>query len=287
MIINTFLAPGVQVETDRDDVLFSNFSYNPEAYYFLYVGDLKNYSLNHFVKECFERRLNKRDVRFIAIVPDVCIQYNYTNLIVINPVATGDMITNHDCKMSGTSPRMSCRLKSSTFMAAVSESNKVRKLIDMILENQNQLYVNLYESMVEMTLDSIDRVSILGPDKHVAQKYNDKVFQYHLLKDCVPLIDGYCCEGRDHLLRTTAGLWDAWQDGIFVSAAYSAGGANSAITYSQEDVEKNFRTRMDIILSPDISLTTLIQLYLQWLPTTKMFISQVSQIRLSTMVIVL
>lgn len=241
MIINTLLSPEKSMEIDCDEVLFSNFSYNPEAYYFLYVGDLKNYSLNYFVKECLERRLNKREVRFIAIVPDVCIQYNYTNILVINPVATQDMIENHAFKDMNTPPRMSCRLKSSTFMQAVSESKKVRSLIDMILSNQNQLYVNLYESVVEMTLDSIDRVSVLGPDKHIARKYNNKVFQYQLLKDSVPLIEHFCCEGREHLLRTTSTLWDKWPDGVFVSAAYSAGGANSAITYCQEDVLTKFQ----------------------------------------------
>lgn len=241
MVINTFISPGTTMETDTDDVLFSNVSYNPEAYYFLYAGDLKNYSLNHFVRECLARRLNKREVRFIAIVPDVCIQYNYTNVIVINPVATEDMIMNHAFIDLATPPRMSCRLKTSTFMRAVSNSKTVLTLIDTILQNQNQLYVNLYESVVEMTLDDIDRVSILGPDKHIAQKFNNKVFQYHLLKDRIPLIDGYCCEGRGHLLQTTASLWDKWSDGVFVSAAYSAGGANSAIAYSQEDIQEKFK----------------------------------------------
>ncbi|WP_136810441.1 ATP-grasp domain-containing protein [Desulfosediminicola flagellatus] len=241
MIIQTLISPETTMEMDCDDVLFSNFSYNPEAYYFLYVGDLKNYSLNCFVKECLERRLNKREVRFIAIVPDVCIQYNYTNIIVINPVATQDMIENHAISHMDTQPRMSCRLKSSIFMKAVSESKTVRNLIETILANQNQLYVNLYESMVEMTLDSIDRVSVLGPDKQIARKYNDKVFQYNLLKGRVPCIDGLCCEGREHLLQTTSTLWEKWPDGIFVSAAYSAGGANSAVTYCQEDVVRKFK----------------------------------------------
>lgn len=228
------------MDTTSDEVLFSNFSYNPDYYYFLYVGDLKNYSLNYFVKETLERRLNKSNVRFIAIVPDVCIQYNYQNVMVINPVATEDMIRNHTFSGMKSPPRTSCRLKSSTFMNAVSESPAVRRLIDTILEHQNQLYVNLYESVVEMTLDAIDRVSILGPDKDIAKKYNNKVFQHQILQGVVPLIEGYRCTGREEMLKITATLWDKWPDGVFVSAAYSAGGANSSITRSQEEVAERF-----------------------------------------------
>lgn len=241
MFIPTLLSPDTSVtQKDNGDILFSNFSYNPDTYYFLYVGDLKNYSLNYFVRETLARRLNKQNVQFIAIVPDVCVQYNYANILVINPVATEDMIANHTFSGLTTPPRMSCRLKSSTFMGAVSKSETIRLLINTILEHQNQLYVNLYESMVEMTLDSIDGVSILGPDKDIAKQFNDKVFQRKNLSDIVPLIEGFCCSSREDLLQTTAGLWDSWKDGVFVSSAYSAGGANSAVTRCQQDVEQEF-----------------------------------------------
>ena len=37
------------------DILYSNLEYDPEVYYFLYIGDLKNYALNYFVKETLEK----------------------------------------------------------------------------------------------------------------------------------------------------------------------------------------------------------------------------------------
>ena len=231
------------MDTSTDDVLYSNFTYNPGAYYFLYVGDLKNYTLNHFVKETLERRLHRNDVQFIAIVPDVCIQYNYANIMVINPVAHHDMIANHAFSQQDSPARMSCRLPSAAFMEAVSSNAAVRQLISTILENQNQLYVNLYESLAEMTLDEIDGVSILGPDKHIARRYNNKVFQHEVLQGVVPLIDGYRCENRNQLLETTGPLFERWPEGIFVSAAYSAAGANSAVTHSQEQVAERFTDR--------------------------------------------
>jgi len=223
-----------------DDILYSNFVYDPEVYYFFYLGDLKNYSLNFFVKETFERRFPGREIKFIAIVPDVCMQYNYANIIVINPVAQADMITNHTFSSSEVAPKMSCRINSGQFMTAVSGSTTVRRLIDTLLQHQDLLYINLYESVVEMELDAINGVSILGPDKLIARKFNDKVVQHKELQGVVPFIEGRVCRGIDSLMEITASLRERWADGIFVSAAFSAAGANSAVTHSQEDVAAKF-----------------------------------------------
>ncbi|PIE72398.1 MAG: hypothetical protein CSA20_08000 [Deltaproteobacteria bacterium] len=229
-----------QTDSPENSVLYSNFTYNPKTYYFLYIGDLKNYSLNFFVKETLIRRLGKQDVQFIAIVPDICIQYNYANLIVINPAATEDMMKNHAFNGDKKPPRTCCRLDAPTFMTAVSANKAVLKLIDTILAHQNQLYLNLYESVVEMKLDTIERVSILGPDKLIARAYNNKIAQRQKLADIVPLIEGFCCETREDMLQTTKRMRAKWPEGIFVSAAYSAGGANSAVTKSQKEVELRF-----------------------------------------------
>ena len=222
-----------------DEILYTNFYYNPECYYFLYVGDLKNYSMNLFIKETLSREIPGRQVNFIAIVPDVCTQYNYANIMVINPVASADMIENHCFQGSGR-PRVSCRIDGEHFMKVVTESATIHSLIDQILANQNHLYINLYESVVSMGLDEIDRVSILGPDKHIAKHFNNKVNQYRELGDVVPLIEGEVVSGRTQLLERTTALRKEWADGVFVSAAFSAAGANSAVTMSQEEVEKKF-----------------------------------------------
>lgn len=240
MLIPSLFSAAAPANTAAGDVIYSNFTYNPDIYYFLYVGDLKNYSLNQFVCETLSRRLGRQNIRFAAIVPDVCIQYNYANVIVINPAATEEMIQNHSFGAGNRPPRKSCRLKASTFMHAVSKSRTIRSLIQAILENQNQLYVNLYESVVEMTLDEMEGVSILGPDKYIAKQYNNKVFQRQVLEEIVPLIDGFCCKNRQEMVERTRELWQTWPEGVFVSEAYSAGGTNSAIVRTQAEVERLF-----------------------------------------------
>ncbi len=223
-----------------EDILFSNFSYNPDFYYFIYIGDLKAYSLNTFIQETFKRRIYNKEVRFIAIIPDICIQYNYPNIFVINPDAKENTVNDEAGRINLKPFRKSCRIKYDQFISAVSKNKTIRKLIDKILLKQNQLYISLYESIEELTLDEIDRVSILGPDKKIAKQFNSKIFQYEELKDIVPIADYRICSGLEDLLQTSSSLRDNWSDGIFISAPYSAAGSNSAVTQSQVETASIF-----------------------------------------------
>jgi len=221
-----------------EDLYFTNFTYDPACYYFLYIGELKAYGLNEFVREALQKRVPGREVRFAAIIPDVCVQYYFTDVIVINPLCGGGAAAAGTSSPPG--PRTSCRMAIGSFMTAVSASATVRDLIAAILAHQPELYLSMFESVVEMTLDALDRVSILGPDKAIARHWNSKLVQFTELPEVVPLVEGEICRGLAALLTRTAALRDSWPDGIFVSAAYSAAGINSAVTRSQDEVRRRF-----------------------------------------------
>lgn len=223
-----------------DDVLYTNFTYNPDFYYFLYIGDLKAYGLNVFLQETLKHRYYNKEVRFISIIPDICIQYNYPNIFVINPEAQVDSVDEEAGKLNLKPFRKSCRIKYDMFIKSVSESKTIRRLIKQILEKQNQLYISLYESIEELTLDEIEGVSILGPDKVIAKQFNSKIFQYEMLRDVVPIADFMICNGLEEMLQTSSNLRDKWTDGIFISEPYSAAGSNSAVTQSQEETTHIF-----------------------------------------------
>ena len=107
-----------------DNFLFSNFTYNPSSYYFLYVGDIKTYGLNIFLQDALARNYRKK-VEFIAIVPDILVQYNYRNIIVINP-----LIDEHRTQNGS---QVSYRIDSTSFVRAVSENEGLHRLIAQIL----------------------------------------------------------------------------------------------------------------------------------------------------------
>jgi len=213
------------------EILFSNFTYDPNIYYFFYIGDLKGYGLNIFLQEALKGKTDGKDIQFIAVIPDILNQYNYKNVIAINPV-----VKKH--QESTRKQSISCRINASIFMTAVSSSPAIRKLIDIILQHQKSVFINLYESVMEMSLDEIEGVVVLGPDKKLAEKFNNKIIQYQMLGDVVPMAEYRLCEDVQSLLETTRSLREAWSDGIFISCAYSAAGANSFVTQNQQQVEE-------------------------------------------------
>lgn len=215
-------------------IYYTNYRLEEDTHYFLYIGELKNYGLNLFLRETLSRIHNCK-FDFISIVPDIFEQYNYDNIIVINPEA--------ESYIGKLGRNVSCRILAHTFLAYVSENRQVRRLIQELLHRQDNLYIYMYESMPEMTLDNIPGVSVLGPDSNIARKLNSKIFQYRNLKGIVPVVDFHVCNGLENLIKTTDDLWHKWKDGIFVSLEYSAAGTNSIIAHSSRDIIERFHEK--------------------------------------------
>jgi len=210
---------------------FSNLQLADDTDYFLYIGELKNYGLNHFLCEALSRIFHRR-FGFIAVVPDIFEQYNYDNLVVINPRSETD-----DCKYGSN---YNCRVSAAAFMTCVSENGQIRALVRQLLNRQRTLYIYMYESLPEMTLDAIDGVRVLGPASEVARRVNDKIYQLLHLEGRLPVVDFKVCHTRGELLDAAEGLWRDWRDGIFVSKNYSAAGVNSILARNTAEVSRRF-----------------------------------------------
>ncbi len=213
------------------DIYYSNFQLKENTEYFIYIGELKNYGLNLFLREALSK-IFKRRVDFVAVVPDVFEQYNYDNLLVINPLAKQ--------YASKYGANVSCRISARDFMACVSQNRKVKALIAQLLRRQEHVYLYMYESLPEMTLDAIDGVSILGPDSRIAHRLNSKAYQLEHLKGRVPTVDFHICRGRRRLLETAARVLPDWKDGVFVSREYGAAGVNSMIAHTLSEISERF-----------------------------------------------
>ncbi len=213
------------------DIYFSNFQLEEDTEYFLYIGELKNYGLNAYLKEALSH-IFSRKFGFISIVPDVFEQYDYENLIVINPHAK-----TLECQYGA---HVCCRVSSDEFAAVVSKNRRIHALIKRLLNRQKHIYIYMFESTPEMTLDEIPGISILGPDKHVAKQLNSKIYQYQHLKDILPVVDFRICHGFDSLIQTAQELGKSWRDGLFVCREYSAAGVNSIIAHGIDDIKEKF-----------------------------------------------
>ena len=213
------------------EIFFSDYKLEKDTEYFLYIGELKNYWLNSFLSESLSRIL-QRKVGFIAVVPDVLQHYAYENLIVLNPEAE-QLYREHQCKIC-------CRISGRDFMSAVSENPVVLDLVETLKKQQEKVYIHMFESLPEMTLDRIPGVSVLGPDSATAHRMNNKIFQYAELSKILPMPEHLVCGGLDELADAAGNRLQTWPDGIFVTEEYSAAGVKSIVATRPDQILAKF-----------------------------------------------
>jgi hypothetical protein len=216
------------------DIYFSNYRLERDTHYFLYIGSIRNYGLNLYLKEALSKIYN-RPFDFISIVQDVFARYSQPNLMVVNPLVK-DFSRTHGGNGS-------CRLITRDFMSCVSANPEVLQLVQQLLKRQKKLYVYMYQSVPEMTLNQWPGVVIIGPDSKISDRLNSKIFQYRSLEGLLPLPDYRVCTGLDALIKTTNQLRPKWTDGIFVSEEYSAGGLKSIVAREADDILKRFEDK--------------------------------------------
>jgi hypothetical protein len=214
-----------------EPVIFHNLELRPDRAYFIYVGELKAYGLNHFLIPCLER-VYGQPVDCIALAPDVLTHYHQSNLVVLNEEShrwrsRDDILVN-------------CRPSAGQFAREVSTSGYVQELMEKILRQQEIIYLYMFESRPEMTLPDGERVRLLGPESSVAHRLNNKLLQYEMAcKLGIPVPEGGCCECLEEALEDAENFFRSG-DQVFISEAYSAAGSNSTFASCCEEIMKRF-----------------------------------------------
>lgn len=199
--------------------------------WFLYVGEIKAAGLNRFLTGPISS-LTGKPAECIHIVPDVLGQYPDGQFVVINPAAV----------LAGSEAGKRCCIRTPVpeFAEQVSHDPLVRELIDRILEVQDSLLVNVFETSSNLVLGDGRPVRIIGPDAQLAHTLNNKLLQYRLAKELdIPTAPGGAFDGMEEAL---AHAREIFRDGgqVFVSVSYSAGGSNSIIAGSEGVIEERF-----------------------------------------------
>jgi hypothetical protein len=216
------------------EIYFSNYRLEKDTHYFIYIGSIRNYGLNLYLKEALTK-IYHRPFDFISIVQDAFARYPYPNLMVVNP------LVKDFSRMHGKNG--SCRLITKDFMSCVSSAPDVLQLVQQLLKRQKKVYIYMYQSMPEMTLNQWPGVVIIGPDSNISDRVNSKIFQYRSMEGLFPLPDYRVCMGLDAVIETTDPLWQQWTDGIFVSEEYSAGGLKSIVAHDADDILNRFKDK--------------------------------------------
>ena len=200
--------------------------------YFLYIGEIKAFGLNEFVRQGLERRFG-RPFKPIGICPDILADYQVENCIVINPWAKRPRVT-----LDGGE---AARVSAGPFVAHISASRYVRSLCRLLAERQDRVFVWMFESRPEFTLfDDIEGLTLLGPGADLVYRINDKTWQYETLSQVAPVVDFAIAQGRNEMLACCADMLAAGGHGVFVSCAYSAGGVASKVVTELDQADAKF-----------------------------------------------
>ncbi len=215
------------------DVRFTNFEYDKHTMYFLFISELKAYGIGYFFKEALAKiwSVPKEKIEFITIAPDVFEQYNYDNLIILNELKE----------------KQNRRKKHDDFISEISNNSYVHSVIDTILENQDELFIYMFESSPFMTLDKRDGVVLIGPNSDIVKKLSNKISLYEIFSNIVPMANYSVAHGFKELMKSSQKLMQRTGNPLFISLEQSAAGANSIIAYTLEDIEKKFSNNVDSI----------------------------------------
>ncbi|MDF1524860.1 MAG: ATP-grasp domain-containing protein [bacterium] len=210
-----------------------------ERAWFLYVGEIKAAGLSRFLVDPLSRRYGK-PAECIHIVPDVLAYYPEDIFLVVGP--------GSDNAGPDTPGRTNSRMAPSQFAATVSADEVVKAMVDQILDIQGELILNVFESSPGLTLAADDRIKVIGPDPQIAVSMNNKLRQYEMAVHLnLPVPEGSACSGLSEALKYAEGIFSRGRK-AFVSAAYSAGGSNSLVASTGEEIASRFKGVSDSLL---------------------------------------
>ena len=202
-----------------------------ERSWFLYVGEIKTAGLNRFLVEPLSRRYGK-PAECIHIVPDVLAFYPDDIFLVVGP--------GSDQAGPDSPGRKNSRISAPQFASMVSADEVVKALVQQILDMQGELILNVFETSSELSLADDDRVKIIGPDPQVALSMNNKLHQYEMAASLgIPIPKGSVCAGFSEANSYAEGIFSR-DCRAFVSGAYSAGGSNSIVVSTCEEITSRF-----------------------------------------------
>nr|WP_321514495.1 hypothetical protein [uncultured Pseudodesulfovibrio sp.] len=214
-----------------DEPLFTNIDLDPAFTYFLFIGELKAYGLNHFVAKALEREFDT-PFKAISIAPDLIDTTAFTNLTVFNSTARSER--------EAAGRKVAYRTPMSVFSGEVSKSTYIRSLLDTLLKQQDHIFVWMFESRPELDLGHPDKITLLGPRADLIEHLNDKTWQYETFSKVAPVVDFMICCGTDALEQGLKELGERSPHGMFVSASHSAGGAQSMVCRCAKDALDRF-----------------------------------------------
>jgi len=230
-----------------DGLIHSNIEIRPDIAYALYVGDVKYTDTTKPISARLSQRYNK-PIQIINVLPNMPPPHIKDNFIVVN-TALAEHISSDD------EQRYILPMDEADMNREASNSEYVKACIEKILENQKDLFVNVFKSTPEMTLPQEDeRIRVIGPRPDLFHYFDNKINQRRdMNRLSIPVPDGYIVNSFDELIETYV---TNFQDRAFVASVNGFSGNGSLRVSSLEDIlsSEKLKGKNQFIISEQLDL---------------------------------
>ncbi len=212
---------------DSKGLLYTNVNIRFDRAYVLFVGDVKYIDTTTLLSERLSKRYGKR-LETINILPNMPSPYMSGNFIVVNTTLADYISRDGDGKYF-------LPLDQPDINRDVSNSPYVRKIVQEILRNQKDLFINLFKSTPEMTLPEEDeRIHVIGPNPNLFSYFDNKVNQRSIAEKLdIPVPRGYVANTFNELIR----IYKYHFNGeVYVTRSNGFGGNGSEKIHSLDDL---------------------------------------------------
>lgn len=227
-------------------LICSNITLNPDTAYVLYVGDPKYIHTTSFLKQTLAEGY-RRPVEVINILPNLPSPYFEGSFAVVNA-----QLAEHMREANGSIYHLP--LDQPEINIDVCNCEFVHSLIEEILEEQADLYVNLFKSTPEMTLGADPRINVIGPRGSLYCEFDNKLNQRQIVDGLgIPTPRSFVAENLDELVQ----MFEAEFYGeAFVTSANGFGGNGTQRVENATEILscEKFRNRSGYIISEYLTL---------------------------------
>lgn len=227
-------------------LIYSNIKLNPATAYILYVGDPKYIHTTDFLTKTLAEEYGK-PVEVINILPNIPSPYLEGNFAAVN-----DVLAEYMLKENGSTYYLP--LDQPEINSDVCGSEFVHGLIEEILEEQSELFVNLFKSTPEMTLGSDARVKVIGPQGSLYHEFDNKLNQRRIVHELgIPTPRSFIAQSIDQLIEM---FEREFKDDAFVTSANGFGGNGTQRVQNATEILscEKFRDQSGYIISEYLSL---------------------------------
>lgn len=234
-------------------LIYSNVETDANKAYVLYVGYVKHMHTTELLIDELSQRYHK-PVEVINVIPNLPPPNVGGNYVVVNTRLREHMASkgNKNYLLYLDQPEIN---------EDASDSPYVRDLVKKILQNQPDLFVNLFKNTSEMKLPQQDeRVKVIGPDPDITSYLDDKTNQHRIAQELgLPVPESYVASSFEELLRLYHSKFDSGR--AFIACANGWAGEGNEIVNNLDDIVnsdklKGNRFIIKRLLDLEASITT-------------------------------